>query len=84
MPQNFTKEQMDALKQFVSDTIERKMIYDSLRKLETRIENTIGGRGSYITDSKLEKLLNSDVFKQPEPEAPSVKGHIDLSKDYNS
>ena len=85
MPQtNFTKEQMSALKQFVSDTIERKMVYDSLKQLERHIENTLGGRGSYVTDSKLEELLNSDIFKQPEPEAPVVKGKIDLSKEYDS
>ena len=85
MPQtNFTKEQMDALKQFVSDTIERKMVYDSLRELENRIETVIGGRGSYVTDRKLEELLNSDIFKQPEPKAPGVKGKIDLSKEYDS
>lgn len=85
MPQtNFTKEQMSALKQFVSDTIERKMVYDSLRQLEGHIETVIGGRGSYVTDSKLEKLLNSELFEQQEPKSSVVKGKINLSKEYDS
>ena len=85
MPQtNFTKEQMDALKQFVSDTIERQAMHDALKHLSTKIDRVMGGHGSYVTDRKLEELLNSDIFKQPEPEAPVVESKIDLSKEYDS
>ena len=75
MPKNFTKEQMSALKQFVSDTIERQAVHDALKHLENKIDRAMGSR--YSRDSKLEELLNSDLFKQPEP---VVKGKIDLSK----
>lgn len=85
MPQtNFTKEQMSALKQFVSDTIERQAMHDALKHLSTKIDRVMGGHGSYVTDRKLEELLNSDIFKQPEPKSPVVKGKIDLSKEYDS
>jgi|DEB0MinimDraft_6_1074348.scaffolds.fasta_scaffold36815_2 hypothetical protein len=79
MPKNnFTKEQMDALNQFINESIERQAVHDAFRHLENKIDRAMGSR--YSRDSKLEKLLNSDLFKQPEPPKPVVKGKIDLSK----
>ena len=74
MPKNFTKEQMDALTKFINDSIERQSVHDALRHLESKIERAMGSR--YSQESKLEQLLNSDLFKQQ----PVVKGKIDLSK----
>jgi len=79
MPKNFTNEQMDAINKFINDSIERQAVHDALKHLENKIERAMGSR--YNRDSKLEKLLNSDLFKQPEP---VVKGKIDLSKEYDS
>ena len=75
MPKNFTKEQMSALNKFINDAIERQSVHDALKHLENKIDRAMGSR--YTRDSELEKLLNSDLFKQPEP---VVKGKIDLSK----
>ena len=80
MPKNnFTQEQMNALNKFINDFIERQAVHDALRHLENKIDRAMGSR--YSRDLELEKLLNSDLFKQPEP---VVKGKIDLSKDYTS
>ena len=76
MPQNnFTKEQMDALNKFINESIERQSVHDAFRHLENKLDRAMGSR--YSRDSQLEQLLNSDLFKQPEP---VVKGKIDLSK----
>ena len=75
MPKNFTKEQMSALNKFISDSVERQSVHDALKHLENKIDRAMGSR--YSRDSELEKLLNSDLFKQPKP---VVKGKIDLSK----
>jgi len=79
MPQNFTKEQMSALNQFINESVQRQAIYDALKHLDDKIDRAIGSR--YSRDSRLEQLLNSDLFKQPKP---VVKGKIDLSKEYDS
>jgi len=78
MPKNFTKEQMDALNKFINESVERQSVHDAFKLLGDKIERAMGSR--YSRDSQLEKLLDSDLFKQPEPPKPVVKGKIDLRK----
>jgi len=65
---NFTEEQKEALNKFIQETVDRDTLFETLRRLERQIESAVGSNSSYTTRNRLNNLLESDLFKQPEPE----------------
>jgi len=65
---NFTEEQKESLNKFIQETVDRDTLYDTLRRLERQVEGVVGSNCSYTTKRRLNNLLESDLFKQPEPE----------------
>mgnify|MGYP003656510816 CR=1 FL=1 len=65
---NFTEEQKEALNKFIQETVDRETLHDTLRRLERQVEGVVGSNSSYTTERRLNKLLETDLFKQPEPE----------------
>ena len=65
---NFTEEQKEALNKFIQETVDRETLHDTIRRLERQVESVVGSNSSYTTERRLNKLLETDLFKQPEPE----------------
>lgn len=63
---NFTEEQKEALNKFIQETVDRETLYDTIRRLERQVENVIGSNSRYTTERRLNKLLESNLFKTPE------------------
>tara|TARA_R110000751_G_scaffold8111_1_gene32718 strand:+ start:674 stop:949 length:276 start_codon:yes stop_codon:yes gene_type:complete len=75
MGKNFSNKQREALTEFIQETVDRNVIFDTLRLLESKIENALGSKSRYTTEHRLEKILESDLFKQPKPELDA--NHVD-------
>ena len=65
---NFTEEQKEALNKFIQETVDRETLYDTIRRLERQVESVVGSNSRYTTERRLNTLLESDLFKTPEPE----------------
>lgn len=72
---NFTEEQVEALNEFIQETVDRKTLHDTIRRLERQIENVIGSNSSYTTERRLKNLLKSDLFKTPEHPFEGIPDH---------
>jgi len=69
---NFTEEQKEALNKFIRETVDRDTLFNTLRRLESQVEGVVGSNSSYTTRNRLNNLLESDLFKQPESELVDV------------
>lgn len=72
---NFTEEQKEALNKFIRETVDRETLYDTIRRLERQVESVVGSNSKYTTERRLNKLLESNLFKQPKPELDA--NHVD-------